>query len=622
MIRGALSGITDLGPQNDERLRRLRTALAIGGGFRLIIVEAEPGPIRREVVRRIASWAGRGEIGALAPVSLDADASLAEQLAVGSGVIVTGIAPPDPGEPPARDWIAELNWSRDALPRAVPGPLILVVSQALHQALFERAPDLYSWRRHTTHVAVVSPRIAAPLASPGDSYWLAERDRIRRGLGEVPRWDREGYPHEHFIQAQARLDLIEVLLQLGDRSSVSQYKREVPGAMDPVLDDTSWRDGNRMAMAVLAQDKLVTVQRALLDRDHAAAAYWLPSAAEWYALGTHDREDLEPDELLLARGRLHALTGAWDAATAELERVQADRYAPLTHALAREALCQVAFARGDLPLARRRVADLVEVLRPRRDTWGPAIAIRLAEAVVEMYPEPIAALLDAAPQDAEAESCRTRAITTRCLRARRAWLLDLPELARAELATARSWIRAEDPAEIRALLAACEAGVALATGGGATAEITDSLDRACRLYRPGAPGHAAVAGIALGQLWTERARPDLAVAAYRRAAEDARAAGDVALAGDAELGELGTAIEDGSDEDVTHGRLRALLDQLACAGRIQSEGAARAQLGRSLLRRGLRDAAVAELSRARACFAASADAEGEAQVAKLLDATG
>lgn len=619
MTPGARSSITDLGPQNDERLRRLRTVLALGGGFRLIIVEAEPGPIRREVLRRIIGWAGRDEIGVLATVPLDTDAPLVEQLAVGWGVIVTGIAPPGSGEPPARDWIAELNWSRDALPRAIRGPLILVVSQALHQALFERAPDLYSWRRHTTHVAVVSPRIAAPLSSPGDSYWLAESDRIRRRLGEVPRWDREGYPHENFIQAQARLDLIGVLLQLGDRSSVGQYQVDVPRAMDPVLDDTSWRDGNRMAMDVLAQEKLVTVQRALLDRDHARAAYWLPSAVEWYALGTH--EDSEPDDLVLARGCLHALTGSWDTATAELERVQADRYAPLTHALAREALCQVAFARGDLLLARRRVADLVEVLRPRRDTWGPAITIRLAEVVVETYPEPIAALLDAAPQEAEAESDRTHAIATRCLRARRAWLLDRPELARTELAAAKQWVRAEDPAEIRALLAACEASVALATGGGATAEIADSLDRACQLYRPDAPDHAAATGIVLGQLWAERGQPDLAVAVYRRAAEDARAAGDIALAGDAEVGELVAAIEAGIDEGDTRDRLHARADELSRAGRTQSEGMARAQLGRGLLRRGLRDAAVAELSRARACFADTADADGEAQVTKLLDAT-
>src|SRR5712671_5468408 len=134
-----ISSVVDLGRDNDARLLRLRTALALGTGFQLVIVEVEPGPIRGEVVRRIQTWSRHEAIGALALVSLDPDATLTAQLGLKSGAIVTGLEPPSPTVAPARDWIAELNWSRDALPRLVPGPLVLIVSQVMHQGLFERA---------------------------------------------------------------------------------------------------------------------------------------------------------------------------------------------------------------------------------------------------------------------------------------------------------------------------------------------------------------------------------------------------------------------------------------------------------------------------------------------------
>jgi len=52
----------------------------------------------------------------------------------------------------------------------------------------------------------------------------------------------------------------------------------------------------------------------------------------------------------------------------------------------------------------------------------------------------------------------------------------------------------------------------------------------------------------------------------------------------------------------------------------QSEGVARTDLGRCLLRRGLRAAAVVELERARACFAATTDAAAELSAVQLLEA--
>lgn len=213
-----ISNIVDLGPDNDARLLRLHTALGLGTGFQFVIVEVEPGPIRKEVVRRIQTWSGQASIGTLAVVALDPDATLAEQLDLEAGAIVTGLEPPSPTEAPARDWIAELNWSRDALPGLVPGPLVLAVSQAAHRGLFERAPDLYSWRRHTTRVTITARELAIPLSSSGDSYWLEQRERLSSILAEGD--------FASIGRTALLFSLADTLLQLGDEQGASRVLDE------------------------------------------------------------------------------------------------------------------------------------------------------------------------------------------------------------------------------------------------------------------------------------------------------------------------------------------------------------------------------------------------------------
>ena len=171
MIAGGL----ELGPANDARLLRLRHQLALGRGFQLVIVEAEPGPIRREVVRRILSWARRPEIGPLVERVLEPGQALEAQLAVDGGAVVSGLERTDPGPDGPRDWVAELNWAREQLPALVHGPMVLVVSQAMHRALFERAPDLYRWRRHAERIAIQDGAIARPLRSPDDPMLIGAR---------------------------------------------------------------------------------------------------------------------------------------------------------------------------------------------------------------------------------------------------------------------------------------------------------------------------------------------------------------------------------------------------------------------------------------------------------------
>jgi tetratricopeptide (TPR) repeat protein len=141
----------DLGAENDERMVRLREALALGDGFQLVIVQVEPGEQRDEVVRRLAGWSGRSGVPQLDVVRLVLGESPVLRLAgAHAGVVLVGL-----GEEIERSRyvIAELNWNRDRLPELVHEPLVLVVSQRVQTELFEHAPDLYSWRVHSTSIA-------------------------------------------------------------------------------------------------------------------------------------------------------------------------------------------------------------------------------------------------------------------------------------------------------------------------------------------------------------------------------------------------------------------------------------------------------------------------------------
>lgn len=597
-----ISGGVDLGRDNDARLLRLQTALALGAGFQLVLVEVEPGPIRKEVVRRIQTWSGHAAIGALSRVSLDPDVTLAAQLGVKAGAIVTGLEPPSPAEAPARDWIAELNWSRDALPGLVPGPLILIVSQAMHQALFERASDLYSWRRHTARITITARELARPLASPGDLYWLAERDRY------------VGFIATDIFSAKGRatmlVHLAEALLQLGDERGALHALDEISG-LDSALPDDEFR------VFIRASCKLLRAESALVRRDVAVARALLDAVDDAARIsGLEGR-------LVLLRARCHTVDEAWDAAVINLGRAlelaRLESAADVL-ALAREGLCQVALARGDIVRARSEIGDLVEVARAHLDEWGIGMLLRIADVAGDVYPDEIGPLLDAAFRAVESALRTETLIAIQCLRVKRAWLLARADLALVELAGARRWSRPEDTAQTQAALSLAEAEVALMAGSTSEDEVVVPLTRAIELLRPSAPREAAVAGGLLGDFWRRRGRAELAVTAYRAAATDARAAGDHALARDAEFGELGAAVEGEVEQVDAPGRLRVLAEQLQVAEHAQREGISRADLGRCLLRRGLREAAVLELERARTCFAATTDAASERAVVQQLDA--
>lgn len=602
MISRLISGLVDLGKDNDVRLLRLRTALALSTGFQLVVVEAEPGPIRNGAIRRIQSWAGREPIGALAAVSLDADATLPAQLSGKSGVILFGLEAPSPTEAPARDWIAELNWSRDALPGLVPGPLILVVSQTTHRDLFERAPDLYSWRRHTTRVTVTVPELAFPLSSPGDHYWLEQRRRLTEILVEGE--TTKGRPRVIL------LSLADVLMQLGDENSALRLLDEAasPDSRSPGGDESYKIKIGRAEFALQRRD--LAAARALLDEVMSPHVGVLPSSRT------------AKNFVGLLRAKLLAAEGAWNPAAIELSRAAQVEPASELHVLvlAREGLCQVALARGEIADARREIADLIRVANPCLDAWGTGLLLRVAEVVVDVYPDEILPLLEATFVSARLSQWTDTMVAIQCLRARRASRLGRIELAREELVRAKRWIRTEDPSEVHASICLSEAEVALVAGVGAKDDIAGLLVRARELFRSTAPRQAAVSGTLLGEYWRHLGRAELAVDAYQVAADDARKARAPTLAANAELGELGAAVEGGVEQDDTMDRLRAIADRFCAAEQAQSEGIARTDLGLCLLRRGFRAAAFVELEQARACFVATTDAISESRVVAFLDA--
>lgn len=161
-----------LGRANEARLSKLRRVLRETPGFAFLIVTVEAGPLRAEVLRRLAVWSGVDGVPGMRVAAADRAEPLAE-LASGGGLV---LVEPDDSTSAAQIELAQrLNWQRDGMLRAVPGPLVLVVGRAGHQALFEQAPDLYSWRRHSV---AITPEFSALFAY--DKPRSTERYRAQR----------------------------------------------------------------------------------------------------------------------------------------------------------------------------------------------------------------------------------------------------------------------------------------------------------------------------------------------------------------------------------------------------------------------------------------------------------
>jgi len=147
----------DLGPENDQHLRRLRRALILGTDFQLVFVEVSHPHLKREVLRRLRLWSGNDGVPALALVrarpGFDPAIALKD---VTSGAVLTEIDEPF-DVATIEQAMTTLNWYRDHLPSLVSGPLVLILSPDGLRQLFVHAPDLFASRSHTTRITVPRP---------------------------------------------------------------------------------------------------------------------------------------------------------------------------------------------------------------------------------------------------------------------------------------------------------------------------------------------------------------------------------------------------------------------------------------------------------------------------------
>jgi tetratricopeptide (TPR) repeat protein len=428
----------DLGAENDDRMARLREALVLGEGFQLVVVQVEPGELREEVLRRLAGWSERNTVPRLELMRLAPGESPVMRL-VGSheGVILVGLeGNPDGKHDVPRELITELNWSRDRLPVLVRGPLVLVVSQRVQTALFEQAPDFYSWRAHITSIAPVQqwPRqgfrwfdedpsdpaaleamiAAATLLRPPVILELARlHERLARAWairGEFPAADsafdaaRDGYARAGTTDDRVELSLLRGSVEIG-RNRLDQAAAWLERArQDSASGMPSARAAARVASAgAILQvyhgdpsadaelERAVVVLEALGDDaelakltyfraglarrrgDPQGADRLLERARELY---THGRDPLGEAHMLMAQAIEAAAAGRSDDAercgTESIARAEASGSVDMV-ARARATLGQIALANNHLDLAG-------EVLGHEVAAFDPAASGQLADA--------------------------------------------------------------------------------------------------------------------------------------------------------------------------------------------------------------------------------------------------
>jgi tetratricopeptide (TPR) repeat protein len=359
----------DLGTENDERMARLREALALGDGFQLVIIQVEPGEQRAEVLRRLAGWSERNAVPRLDLVRLAPRQSPVMRLAgAHAGVILVGLeAEREDKDERTREVIAELNWSRDRLPELVHGPLVLVVSQRVQTALFEQAPDFYSWRAHSTSIAPPQYRVRRAFpwydGDPADPAALEEMIIAAK-----------------LLRPPANLEIARLQERLAFAHAVRGELRESESVLDAAYDGyvrTGTTD-DRVELLLLRYSIDVAYRRF----DQASA--WLECARQEVASGAPS--PLVAARLLSAGARLSIHRGALSSAETELERAAvAVRALGDDRELARLMFTQALLAsrRGEMEAGDRLLERTWDLYARARDPLGEASTLMaLANAAV------------------------------------------------------------------------------------------------------------------------------------------------------------------------------------------------------------------------------------------------
>jgi tetratricopeptide (TPR) repeat protein len=142
-----------LGADNEAALARLKRALIAQPGFQLILLETPEGPDRDRVLEIVMAWSGQDGVPKLRRIRARGRSEVVAKLASRhGGLLVDDLDTALLDDAAVDRLVGTMNWQRDQLRKRIAGPLILVVSGRGVARLFERAPDLATWRSHTCRI--------------------------------------------------------------------------------------------------------------------------------------------------------------------------------------------------------------------------------------------------------------------------------------------------------------------------------------------------------------------------------------------------------------------------------------------------------------------------------------
>lgn len=322
--------------EDERQLEMLHSALSENQGFELFLIDVEEGWTRDEVLRLLRSWSGRGGVPSLDLVELVPDEPVLSALGQHrGGAVVVGLDQLVAEGDSRADAIGELNWFRDELRDLVPGPLLLIVNRTTHGALFDRAPDLNSWRRRPV---LIEGRVDAPPGPVTDGdHVLKSRKRLHELLERVK--ERPVAPHVHIdlwlrlaeLEASARqADVAERALDAAARLIIGETPPElalrarlVAAQIAILRDDT---DGATLLLELaekqhgalppradrMLQARIMLIHGYLARRRnaHFAAATWFDLAAMAFARsGANESRTAMEIEALVSLWRAREDTG-------------------------------------------------------------------------------------------------------------------------------------------------------------------------------------------------------------------------------------------------------------------------------------------------------------------------
>jgi hypothetical protein len=183
----------ELSSYDEVQLDRLRYALATKAGFQLVVLEVPEGRLRDAVLARVLAWSGKDGVPVLEVFAVEPSDDLGQELLsrkAKAGVVMIGIDDARHPGPRVDRAFGGLNWIRDQLPRAVKGPLVLVVSPAGVGRLLGKAPDLASSRAHTCRIGAGEGEPAdEPLERGAEDQGESPRDPLTQMLLRVSTMD-------------------------------------------------------------------------------------------------------------------------------------------------------------------------------------------------------------------------------------------------------------------------------------------------------------------------------------------------------------------------------------------------------------------------------------------------